>query len=54
MVKDGKKAYAIEIKDARYYDTGNKMDYMKTIVEFGMKHEEIGEEFTKYLQSLTK
>jgi UTP--glucose-1-phosphate uridylyltransferase len=52
MLEDGKKIMAVEIKGGKYYDTGNKLEYMKTIVEFGLRHEEIGPEFKQYLQSL--
>lgn len=44
--------YAIEIKKGKYYDTGNKLEYLKTVVELGLKHPEIGEAFKKYLASL--
>lgn len=39
--------------DGKYYDTGNKLEYMKTVVEFGLKHKEIKGEFKKYLKELT-
>ena len=29
--------YAVEIENAKYYDTGNKIEYMKTVVEFGLQ-----------------
>lgn len=53
MVKEGHKAYAIEIKDGVYYDTGNKLDYMKTVVEFGLRHTEIGADFKAFLKGLS-
>jgi UTP--glucose-1-phosphate uridylyltransferase len=46
--------YAVEIKDGKYYDTGNKLEYMKTITELAMKHPEIGDDYKKYLKSLAK
>ena len=27
--------YAVEIENGKYYDTGNKLEYMKTVVELG-------------------
>ncbi len=48
----GVPVYTVVIKDAKYYDTGNKLEYMKTVVELGQKHPEIGEEFSKYLKKL--
>ncbi|MFH1423648.1 MAG: UTP--glucose-1-phosphate uridylyltransferase [Candidatus Nealsonbacteria bacterium] len=44
--------YACEIKNAEYYDTGNKIEYLKTVVEFAVRHPEFGEEFKKYLKNL--
>lgn len=49
---DKEPCIALEIKNGKYYDTGNKLEYLKTVVEFGMKHPEIGDEFKKYLQNL--
>ncbi len=51
MLADGKKVLAAEIKNGRYYDTGNKLEYMKTVVEFGSKHPEIGGEFSTWLKN---
>jgi UTP--glucose-1-phosphate uridylyltransferase len=53
MIGDGKKVLAAEIKDGKYYDTGNKLEYLKTVIEFGMKHPEVGDAFRKYLQELS-
>ena len=44
--------YAVEIEGGKYYDTGNKIEYMKTIVEFGLEHEDINGEFRKFLKDL--
>ena len=44
--------YACEVQNAHYYDTGNKLDYMKTVVAHAMKHPEIGSDFKKYLKGL--
>jgi UTP--glucose-1-phosphate uridylyltransferase len=52
MIKDGKRVLAAEIKGGKYYDTGNKLEYLKTVVEFGLKHPDINGEFLKYLKSL--
>jgi UTP--glucose-1-phosphate uridylyltransferase len=52
MLKDGKRVLAAEIKGGKYYDTGNKLEYMKTVVEFGLKHPEINGKFREYLKSL--
>lgn len=52
MLSDNLKIYAVEIRDGKYYDTGNKMQYLKTVVEFALKHKELNSEFSNYLKSL--
>lgn len=44
--------YACEIKDGKYYDTGNKLEYLKTVVEFALQHKELNGDFREYLKSL--
>ncbi len=43
---------AIEIQNGKYYDTGNKLEYLKAVVEFGLLHSDLKEEFSKYLQDI--
>jgi UTP--glucose-1-phosphate uridylyltransferase len=52
MLEDGKHVLGVEIKDGKYYDTGNKLEYLKTVVEFALKHPDMGEKFRDYLKSL--
>ncbi len=47
-----KPVYALEIKDARYYDTGNKFEYMKTVIELALKHPDVNGEFREFLKGL--
>ena len=44
--------YACEIKNAKYYDAGNKLEYLKTNIDFALKHPEIGKSFKKYIKQL--
>ena len=44
--------YAVEIKNGQYYDTGNKLEYLKAVVEFGLKHKELKDDFAEYLKHL--
>lgn len=53
MIADGKKLLACEITGAKYYDTGNKLEYLKTVVDFALKHDDIKDDFMKYLRSLS-
>lgn len=48
----GKDAYAVEIKGGKYYDTGNKLEYLKANVDFGLKRDDINGDFKEYLRSL--
>lgn len=47
-----KPVYAVEIQNATYYDTGNKLEYLKTMVEFALAHKDLNGPFRKYLKSL--
>lgn len=44
--------YACEVTDAKYYDTGNKLEYLKTVVEFALQHKDLNGDFRQYLKSL--
>lgn len=44
--------YGLEIKNGKYYDTGNKIEYLKTVIEFALRHPDFNEELKNYLRSL--
>lgn len=48
----GVPVYAVEIENGKYYDTGNKLEYMKTVVELALKHPDINQEFREFLKDL--
>jgi UTP--glucose-1-phosphate uridylyltransferase len=52
LIKEGFPVNACEIKNSKYYDTGNKLEYLKTVVEFALRHEDFSKEFKNYLKSL--
>jgi len=52
MLNDNKRIIAAEIKGGKFYDTGNKLEYMKTVVELGLKNEDIKDDFRKFLEEL--
>jgi UTP--glucose-1-phosphate uridylyltransferase len=54
LLERQKTCLALEIAGAKYYDCGNKLEYLKTVVEFGLKHEDLREDFREYLRGLTK
>lgn len=51
-IKKNHKIYGREIENGKYYDTGNKLEYLKANVDFGLKHEDMKDDLIKYLQSL--
>lgn len=52
MLDDKHRVLAAEIKGGRFYDTGNKLEYLKTVVEFALKHEDVNKDFVEYLKTL--
>ncbi len=52
LLEQNKKAFALEIKNGKFYDTGNKLEYLKAVVEFGLMHEDLRQEFGRYLKNL--
>lgn len=50
MLADGHPMKALEIQNGKYYDAGNKLDYLKTVVDFALEHEDIKDEFAAYLR----
>jgi len=51
MIDQGDPYYACEIKNGTYYDAGNKLEYLKTVVDFGLKNDAIGSDFRKFLEA---
>lgn len=52
LIDTGYPVFACEIQHGTYYDTGNKLEYLKTVVEFALKHTDLNGEFRQYLKSL--
>ncbi|MBI4999205.1 UTP--glucose-1-phosphate uridylyltransferase [Candidatus Gottesmanbacteria bacterium] len=52
LCDQGIPVYACEIKNGKYYDTGNKLEYLKMVVEFALRHPDLNGEFRDYLKSL--
>lgn len=44
--------YAVELKDATYYDCGTKTGYLRAVVDHALEHEDTNGEFRSYLKSL--
>lgn len=52
LCQRGSDVYATEIRNGKYYDCGNKLEYIKAVVDFGLKHKEFAEEFENYLKEV--
>ncbi|HYE22191.1 MAG TPA: UTP--glucose-1-phosphate uridylyltransferase [Verrucomicrobiae bacterium] len=52
FLEQKKAVYAVEIEGGKYYDCGNKLEYLKAVVEFGLKHQELKDDFEKFLKNL--
>ncbi|NTU47309.1 UTP--glucose-1-phosphate uridylyltransferase [Candidatus Roizmanbacteria bacterium] len=52
LKEEGVPVYAVEIENAKYYDTGDKLAYMKTVVDFALRHPSINGEFREYLNTV--
>lgn len=51
MIDEGHEYYAYEIQNGSYYDTGDKLEYLKTVIDFGLAHEELGPDLLRHIQS---
>jgi len=51
ILLDRENIYSYTIEGKRY-DIGNKLDYLKTVVEFGLKRPEFSEPFSEFLQEI--
>ncbi len=54
MLQDGKKIMSAEIKSGRYYDAGDKLEYLKTVIDFALRRDDIGDSLRSYLQEKLK
>lgn len=51
MLDNGDKVYAREIQGGRFCDTGDKLEYLKTVFDFGLSHDTLGPQLKQYLKS---
>ncbi|MBU6388974.1 UTP--glucose-1-phosphate uridylyltransferase [Patescibacteria group bacterium] len=47
-----KPVYIKEGKKLKYFDCGNKLEYLKAVVEFALERQDLGEDFRNYLQTI--
>lgn len=54
MLADGKQIIACTIKNGRYFDAGNKLDYIKANIECALEEPDLRDELTDFLKDLLK
>ena len=52
MINDGLPFKALEIKNGKYYDSGSKLEYIKTVIDFALKNPEISADLKEYLKQV--
>ncbi len=51
MASDGHAVIALKIKGGTFYDAGDKLEYIKTVIDFALKHPDIKDEVYKHIKS---
>ncbi len=54
LIEKGQSLLALEIQNGKYCDTGNKLEYLKTVVDFALQRQEIKNEFLDYLRTVVQ
>lgn len=50
MIKDGKQVLTYEVQNGKFYDAGNKLDYLKTVVDFALERPDLKDDFFNFLR----
>jgi UTP--glucose-1-phosphate uridylyltransferase len=50
MIADGHHMYGWEVQEGTYYDTGNPLEYLKTVMDFALERADIGPELREHLR----
>jgi UTP--glucose-1-phosphate uridylyltransferase len=52
MLNDNLVVHGVEIKHNGRYDTGNPLDYVKTVIDFALARDDMGSELREHLQNI--
>lgn len=52
MMDEGKSIYGCALEHDNYYDTGNTLGYLKTVIDVALKDPSLSEELKKYIHTL--
>jgi UTP--glucose-1-phosphate uridylyltransferase len=50
MINDGRQVFGLEVQGGTYYDTGNPLEYLKTVIDFGLERPDIGPALAEHLR----
>jgi|SRR5688572_30153159 len=51
MLADNRRVIAMEAQNGKRYDTGDKLEYLKTVVDFALESKDVSDEFRDYLRT---
>ena len=51
MIEEGYPYYALQVQNGKYYDTGNKLEYIKTVIDFALERPDMRDEVLAHLRS---
>ncbi len=54
MIQDNRPMFACALQNSTYYDTGNKLEYLKTVVDYALRNDEVKEDFRAYLKTIVE
>lgn len=54
MLKDGHQFFGCLMQNSRRYDTGDKLEYLMTVIEFGLRHKDLGAPLREHIEKLLK
>ncbi len=54
MLEDKKKILIKEITGGEYLDTGNRLEYLKSVTKLGLKNKEVSKEYLSFIKSLIR
>lgn len=54
MIQDGIPMYACLLQNSKYYDTGNKIEYIKTVIDYTLQRDDMRDEVLDYLRTKIK
>lgn len=52
MIEAGRSIFGCSLQNSKRYDTGDKLEYLKTVVDFALMHDELKDDFREYLRKI--